>query len=318
MILVTGATGFLGSELVRQLASHNKPIRAIKRSTSVVPEIIKQQKNIDWIDADVLDYFSLQEAFDHVSQVYHCAAVVSFSPSDKKRMLQTNVQGTANVVNLCLDKNVQKLVHVSSIAALGDGKLNQPITENDHWEFTSKQSSYAISKYESEMEVFRAVAEGLNAIVVNPSIILGENASKSGSGILFEAVKNGLSYYPGGTCGLVAVEDVVESMIALMNGDFSAERYIISAETWLYRDLFTEIAFQLRVNPPNKELKPWMLQATLLANFITNLITKNSNGLTKDMARILVKKRDYVNSKIKKTIGIEFKSVKQVIAEVCD
>lgn len=317
MILVTGATGFLGSELVRQLASHNKPIRAIKRSTSVVPEIVKQQKNIDWIDADVLDYFSLKEAFENVSQVYHCAAVVSYSPSDKKRMLQTNVQGTTHVVNLCLDKKVQKLVHVSSIAALGDGKFNQPITEKDHWEFTNSQSSYAISKYESEMEVFRAIAEGLNAIIVNPSIILGKSAGKNGSGALFETVKKGLSHYPSGTCGLVAVEDVVESMIALMNGNFSGERYIINAETWFYRDLFTEIAHQLHVNPPSKELKPWMIQVVLIANFMTSLIKKYSNGLTKDVARTIVKKRNYVNSKITKAIGIEFKSIKETIASVC-
>lgn len=318
MILVTGATGFLGSELVRKLASQNTPIRAIKRSTSIVPEILKQQKNIDWIDADILDYLSLQEAFENVSQVYHCAAMVSYNTADKKQMLQTNVQGTANVVNICLDRQVQKLIHVSSIAALGDGKINQAISETTHWEFTNKQSNYAISKYESELEVFRAIAEGLNAVIVNPSIILGKSTGKSDSTALFEIVKKGLDYYPNGTCGLVAVDDVVECMITLMDSNFSAERYIINAETWLYRDLFTEIARQLRVNPPSKQIHPWMLQATLAANFIKGLIKKNSNGLTKDIARTIVKKRDYKNSKIKKAIGIEFKCIKQTIIEVCN
>lgn len=304
MILVTGATGFLGSELVRQLISHHEPIRAIKRSTSLVPDILKNQKKIHWMDADVLDYFSLEEAFEHVEQVYHCAAMISKEPSDKKKMLQTNVQGTANVVNLCLQKNIKKLVHVSSIAALGDGKLNQFITEKDSWDLTGKRTNYAISKYESEMEVFRAIAEGLNAVIVNPSIILGKNAETCGSGGLFKMVQKGQWYYPQGACGFVAVEDVAQSMIALMNSDFSAERYIVSAENWFYRDLFAEIAHRLCVNPPRKKLRSWMAWASLL--------------LTKEMTPSMFKKRVYLNSKIQSAISFEFRPIKQVIAEICD
>lgn len=316
MILVTGATGFLGSALVRQLATQNKPIRAIKRPNSRIPAQLKHL-NIQWFDGDLLDYFSLQEAFEGVSHVYHCAAMISFNPADKQPMWNINVQGTAHVVNLCLAHQVKKLVHVSSVASLGVAKLGQYINEESHWESAQKQTNYAISKYESEMEVFRAIAEGLNAVVVNPSVILGKQAGKRGSGAFFEMIKRGLDYYPSGCCGLVDVDDVVRSMIALMEGDFSAERYILSAENWPFKDFFSEIATQLQLSPPRKELKPWMISVARLVNFVKHLLKKTPITLSADVARNMVRKSNYVNAKIKAAIQIEFKPIKQSIAEVC-
>lgn len=316
MILVTGATGFLGSALVSQLAAQGRPIRAIKRPTSRIPAQLKHQ-DIQWFDADLLDYFSLKEAFQGIGQVYHCAAMISFNPADKQCMWDINVQGTAHVVNLCLAHQIEKLVHVSSVASLGGGKLGQYINEESHWESAQKQTTYAISKHESEMEVFRAIAEGLNAVVVNPSIILGKQAGKKGSGAFFEMIKRGLSYYPSGSCGLVDLDDVVRSMIALMEGDFSAERYILSAENWPFKDFFSEIATQLQLSPPHKELKPWMILVARLASFIKHLLKKTPITLSADVARNMVRKSNYVNAKIKTAIKIEFKPIKQSIAEVC-
>ncbi len=317
MILITGATGFLGSELVHQLIGQRKSVRAIKRQDSIIPEILRNKQNIDWQTADALDYFSLREAFQDVTEVYHCAAFISFNPSDKKKMLKINVEGTTNVVNLCLEHSIRKLVHISSVAAVGDGKAGQLITEKDHWEFNTHQSGYSISKYESEMEVFRAIAEGLNAVVVNPSIIIGKNAGKEGSGQIFETVHKGLKYYPGGSCGLVDVEDVAKIMIALMESDITAERFLINAENWTYRDLFTEIAHQFHLKPPSIALKPWMLQLAYYGSKLASSITGNSYGLTKDTVRSAFKNQNYSNDKIQKAIGIEFKPVKKTITEVC-
>src|SRR6476660_120919 len=176
MVLVTGATGFLGSELVSQLLLKGEKVRAIKRSSSIIPVILKNEKNIEWVDADLLDYFSLDEALAGIKKVYHCAALVSFAQKDKKQMLKVNVEGTSNLLNASVAHNVDKFLHVSSVAAVGDSKHNDLITEKNHWEFGAGQSSYAVSKYESEMEVFRAAAEGLNTVIINPSIIIGRNA----------------------------------------------------------------------------------------------------------------------------------------------
>lgn len=200
MILVTGATGFVGSELVRQLVAMGKSVKALKRESSVIPDFLNHQ-NIIWVNGDVLDYFCLEDAFEDVEYVYHCAAHISFNRADKKQMMRINAEGTAHVVDLCLLNNIKKLVYVSSVAAVGDAKRNAETTEKNHWEFNGSQSAYSISKYAAEMEVFRAIAEGLSAVIVNPSVIIGKTAGNRGSGALFKLVKNGLSYYPSGTIG---------------------------------------------------------------------------------------------------------------------
>lgn len=317
MILVTGATGFLGSELVRQLLHKGEKVRAIKRDTSRIPRILKDEGNIEWFTADILDYFALKEAMEGISRVYHCAAFISFDPADRKKMLRVNIQGTVNLLNISLENNIGRFLHVSSVAAIGNSKKGRPITENDHWEFSPEQSAYSISKYESEMEVFRAVAEGLNALIVNPSIIIGKNAGKEGSGQLFETIQKGLRYYPGGSFGYVDVEDVAKAMISLMNTEISEERFIINAENWSYRDLFSEIALGFDKSPPSIALKRWMLQCAFLGSSIISIFTGKNFGLTKDIISSAFKKKNFSNDKIRKTLNLEFKPVKDSITEIC-
>lgn len=317
MILVTGATGFLGSELVRQLLLQGKPVRALKRQTSVIPEILSQNSLIDWRDGDVLDHFALKEAMEGVTDVYHCAAMISFRKADKKMMLKVNVEGTANLVNICIENKVRKLVHVSSISAVGQNKNGDPSNETDHWLFSKNQSNYAVSKYESEMEVFRGIAEGLDAVIVNPSIIIGKNAGKEGSGQLFETVKKGLRFYPGGRCGLVDVEDVARTMIQLMESNFKTERFIINSENISYRDLFTAIAKAYGLIPPSFKLSPWMLRSGYLASSIAKLITGNDYGITKEIVNSAFNTTKYSNKKITEALNIRFKPVQNSILEIC-
>lgn len=314
MILVTGATGFLGSELVKQLLLKGEKVRAMKRSSSLIPEILRNESGIEWVDADLLDYYSLDEAVSGVRKVYHCAALVSFSSKDRKQMMKVNVEGTVNLLNACVAHNIEKFLHVSSVSAVGNSKKDELITEKDHWEFGEGQSPYSVSKYESEMEVFRACAEGLNAVIVNPGIILGKHA---GTGQIFETLKNGLSYYPSGSFGYVDVEDLVTIMIALMESDSSDERYIITAENWTYRDLFNEIAAQFGNKPPRIPLKPWMLEFARLGGSIASIFTGKNYGLTKDTVRAAFKKQNYSNEKVKKALNLNFKPVKESIAEIC-
>lgn len=317
MVLVTGATGFLGSELIIQLLQKGNKVRALKRDSSVVPVILKNESSIEWFNADILDYFSLEEALDGIDKVYHCAAFISFNPLDNEKMLQVNVEGTSNLLNACQEMNIGKFLHVSSVAAVGDGKNDEQITEMNHWEFGSGQSGYSVSKYKSEMEVFRAGAEGLNIIIVNPSIIIGKNAGAQGSGQLFETIRKGINYYPGGSAGYVDVADVARIMILLMESDISGERFILNAENWSYRNFFTELAMQFGKRPPQIALKPWMLKLASVGLGFMALLTGKKNSLTKDTIQSAFKKQNYSNDKIKKALNLEFRSVKDSISEIC-
>ncbi len=317
MILVTGATGFLGSELISQLLLRGEKIRAIKRDTSRIPQILTDKTDIEWFNADILDYFALSEAMEGVSHVYHCAAMISFHPRDKKEMLKVNVEGTSNLLNICMEKNIRRFLHVSSIAALGESKKGKLITEKNHWEFGSGQSTYSISKYKSEMEVFRAAAEGLNAVIVNPSIIIGKNAGKGGSGQLFEAIRNGLNYFPGGSSGYVDVADVAKTMILLMESNFSDERFIINSENLTYKEFFSSIAQKFGKEPPAISLKPWMMYTAWLLSRLITFLTGKRFGLSSETVRSAFEKHSYSNEKIKKALNFNFKSVDESISEIC-
>ena len=319
MILVTGATGFLGSELCKQLILSGKnSIRCTKRKTSVIPKILLPFANqIIWVDADVLEIDALNEALENVTQVYHCAALVSFDPSLKKELIQNNVEGTANLVNLCTEKGI-RLVHVSSIAAVGEGKLGELINENHHLEESPKDNAYAMSKYESEMEVWRGIAEGLDAVIVNPSLIIGKNAGAAGTGQIFETVRKGLKFYTSGSCGLVDVEDVAKTMILLMESKISNERFIINAENWNYKNLFEEIARCFGVKPPSVEAKPWMLELTWRASALGTFFTGKKMGVDKISAQSASRIQDYDNHKVKEALGFEFKPLKESIKEICE
>jgi dihydroflavonol-4-reductase len=319
MILVTGATGFLGSEVCRQLFLAGKnSIRCIKRTTSVIPEmLLPYQSQIDWVEADLLEIDALNEALQSVKQVYHCAALVSFDPSLKKKLIQNNVQGTANLVNLCVEKGI-RLLHVSSIAAIGEGKPGELINENHHLEETPKDNAYAMSKYESEMEVWRGIAEGLDAVIVNPSLIIGKNAGIEGTGQIFETVRKGLKFYTSGSCGLVDVEDVAKTMIGLMESKISSQRFIINAENWRYKTLFEEIASCFGIKPPNVEAKPWMLEMAWRASALGTVFTGKKMGVDKISAQSASRIQDYDNHKVKEALGFEFKPLKESIKKICE
>jgi len=316
MILVTGATGFLGSELISQLIPQGKKLRALKRDNSVIPTLLKDNPLIDWVVADINDVATLEDVFEDITQVYHCAALVSFNPKDKTELLKVNIEGTSNIVNLCTAYHA-RLIHVSSVAALGEPKKGKQITENDYWEYDAKAHSYAISKYEGEMEVWRGIAEGLDAVIVNPSVIIGANAGFKGSGAIFKLVKDGLSFYTKGATGIVDVEDVAKSMIALMDSEVTGERFTISSENYHYEQFFAEIAKGFGIAAPAKEAKPWMLgiawRAAKLASFFTGKVA----SLTSDAAKSSLNASYYNNDKIINTIDIKFKPLQQSIQETC-
>jgi nucleoside-diphosphate-sugar epimerase len=318
MILITGATGFLGAELAKLLVSTGAHIRCTKRESSKIPALLQPFHNqIQWVDADMLNIFALEEALGGVTQVYHCAAWVSLKQADKEPMISANVTGTANLVNLCAALGI-RMIHVSSIAAIGIAKPGELITEEHHLEESADNDGYAISKLESEMEVWRGIAEGLDAAIVNPSLILGASAGKTGTGALFETVRKGLKFYTGGSGGFVDVEDVAKCMVAIMNSDITAERYIISAENYTYKDMTTEIARGFGIKPPAKLAKPWMMGLAWRGAAVIAALTGKSPSIDKTSALAASQVREFDNSKIKQAIGFEFKSVSKTILEVCE
>jgi len=318
MILVTGATGFLGAELARQLALQGNRIRCTKRGSSIIPPMLSPFKGqIEWVDADIMDFFALDDALMGVTHAYHCAAWVSLKQADKKKMIRTNVTGTANLVNLCLEKKI-RLVHVSSVAAVGLAKPGELITENHHLDLAAETDGYAISKLESEMEVWRGIAEGLDAVIVNPSIIIGADAGTKGSGELFETVRKGLKFYTSGSCGFVDVEDVAKAMITLMNSDIHAERFIVSAENRDYKQITAEIADAFGVKRPGSLATPFMLGLAWRAAGLISKLTGKPPSVDKVSALAASVTRNYDNSKIKQATGIEFKRISQTIKEVCE
>ncbi|MDB5136785.1 MAG: family NAD(P)-dependent oxidoreductase [Mucilaginibacter sp.] len=317
MILVTGATGFLGSEVAKQLALRGNHVRCTKRSTSKIPILLTQfSENIEWVEADLMDIFSLGEALDGVKQVYNCAAWVSLKQADKEAMINANITGTGNLVNLCLLNNI-RLVHVSSVAAIGQAKPGELTTEKHHLDQATEHDGYAISKLESEMEVWRGIAEGLDAVIVNPSIIIGANAGTEGSGALFETVRKGLKFYTSGSMGFVDVTDVAKSMIALMNSNIQAERFIISAENRNYKELTSEIANNFGIKPPAILAKPWMMEIVWRGAALAAFITRGAPAIDKVSAQAASNVKNFDNSKIKEATGIEFKPLSESIKEVC-
>jgi dihydroflavonol-4-reductase len=317
MILVTGATGFLGAELAKELILRGNSIRCTKRASSTIPKLLEPYAaKIEWVDADLMDAFTLEAALDGVTQAYNCAAFVSLKQADKAPMIRTNVRGTANLVDLCNEKGI-RMVHTSSVAAVGEAKPGELITENHHLDSSTETDGYAISKLESEMEVWRGVAEGLDAVIVNPTIIIGASAGTVGSGQIFETVRKGLKFYTRGTIGFVDVQDVAKCMIALMESDISGERYIINAENRAYKQLLEEIAGCMGAPVPATLAKPWMMELAWRGASLLGFLTGKAPALDKTSARAASVTREFDNSKIKKAIGFEFKPVSESIKEIC-
>ncbi|GEP95037.1 NAD-dependent epimerase/dehydratase family protein [Chitinophaga cymbidii] len=316
MILVTGGSGFLGSYLLRSLVRTGKPVRALYRRHIPV-QLAGIKDRVEWMQGDVLDIGAVEDAMQDVEQVYHCAAVVSFQPDKRAEMLRINVEGTANVVNLALENGVKKMVHVSSVAALGRARQAEDISEEAQWEDSKHNSYYAISKHLSEIEIWRGIAEGLNAVIVNPSIILGSGFWHDGSGMLLKNAWKEFPYYTEGINGFVDVEDVVDVMTALMESDIRGQRYILSAENWPYRQLFTVMAEALGKKPPHIATRPWMAELVWRLEKIKGMITGKRPLLTKETARTAQQKVYYNNSKILRALpDFRFKPLEQTVREI--
>lgn len=329
MILVTGGTGLVGSHLLFKLVSEGEKVRAIYRRAhklGLVKNVFGYFSDnadalfnaIEWIEADITDVPALALAYKDITSVYHCAALVSFEPDKYNILRKINIEGTANVVNLCLTNKVKKLCYVSSVAALGSPKSNENIIdETAQWNKELDHSVYAITKYGAEIEVWRGVQEGLNAVMVNPGIILGAGFwHGGGSGSLFKQVNKGMRYYTKGGSGFVDIWDVVNAMHLLMKSNITNEKYVLVSENLSFQTFFTMLANHLNVTPPKKEAKPWMLAVAWRLDWLNYKLFGKRRRLSKHMAQSALRDTKFSNAKIKNDFNFEFKPIKNSVSEV--
>lgn len=330
MILVTGATGLVGGHLLWHLLQENDKIIAIKRETSKLSPLRtifkfytdspdEYLERIEWRYADITDIDSLRKAAKGVTKIYHCAAVVSLSGGSDNNLMDTNVSGTNNIIDVSLENKIEKLCFVSSIAACGftdnDGTI---ITEESAWQTKGHQSDYALSKYNAEQAVWKAITEkGLNAVMVNPGVILGVSGTKSGSSLLFDQVRKGMLFYTLGGSGYVDVRDVVRVMAKLMESEISAERYILVSENNSNKDILSMMSKGFNKKPPLINMGKKRLWVVGFFAEIAGKIFRFSPILDRKFAASATNRSYYSSQKVIDTLNYKFIPISECINDVC-
>ncbi|MFN8287349.1 MAG: NAD-dependent epimerase/dehydratase family protein [Chitinophagales bacterium] len=321
MNFVTGATGLLGSHLVRLLLGKGEKVRALRRSTSSLQMLEDVKDRVEWVEGDILDISCLLDAFKDVHTVYHCAAVISFLPEEVEYMLKINVEGTANVMNAALSCGIKKMVYVSSTAALGLAKPGTVIDEKYSDPNINKAPWYYRSKQYGEREAWRANAEGLDVVVACPSAIIGTGSWNQEPGSLFRDIYKGLTFYTTATNGFIDVDDVSACLYFLAKGNFNGEKFILSAENLSFRDLMAMIADSLNVKRPALKANGFLMglawRAEVLRYGIGKLLgVKPARPIvTKESAWMGSTDFCYTNEKIKDAMGITFKPIQNSVKQ---
>ena len=320
MILVTGGTGFLGAYIIKNLVEKGIPVRALRRSAKL-PFYIQKEifARIEWVEGDVLDVVSLDEAMKNISGIIHSAAIVSFSKHNRREMYQVNVEGTANMVNLALENKIGRFIHISSIAALGRTTKAQTVTEEKKWEENSNNTHYAISKHHAEMHVWRGFAEGLQGAIINPSTILGYGDWHQSSCAIFKNAYKQFPWYTQGINGFVGVEDVAEAAVQLLESSIDQKRFIVNSENWPFKKLFDCIADNFGKKQPHKEATPFMGEIAWRMEHIKWMLTGKKALLTRETAKVAHSKTSFDNRALLQALpSFGFTPLETVIKKSCE
>lgn len=319
--LVTGATGLVGMHVMFDLLTKKESVKATFTKNSRLENVKKLFdfygkssffKKIEWVEMNVDDVIQVYDVVKDIDHVYHCAAIVSFIKKEQLKISSININGTANIVNACLENNIKKLGYVSSVAAIGR-KGDGIYSESNKWKDGKDNSFYAISKNKAENEVWRGIQEGLDAVIINPGIILGPSTWNRSSTTVFKKIYSGLSHYPTGSNGFVDVRDVSKSIVELMDSKISAERYIVVGENLSYKNVFQTVAKSLNVSPPLKIASKKLMNLAWRLELIKCFITRKNPQLTKETARTSSQNNHYNNEKIIKQIGFKFNTIVDAI-----
>ena len=319
-IFVTGGTGFLGAYIIRELVSNGYQVKALRRNKAL-PHFMDPTvfEKVDWVQGDLFDLPVLFEAMEGVDAVIHSAAKISFVSSERKEMFKTNIEGTANIVNAAIDNEIKKLVYVSSVAALGQPKKDGLIDEGNPWDEIKPHSNYASSKYHAEMEIWRAMGEGLNAVIVNPSTIIGYGDWNTGSCAIFKSIYDQFPWYTTGANGFVDVGDVARAVVLLLESNIRSERFLVSGENSSFRDLFNLIADGFSKKHPTIEATAFLGAIAWRFEKLKTIITGKQSVLTRETAHVAQSKVNFDHTKILSQFpGFEFTPLQETIRKSCD
>lgn len=330
MIFVTGGTGLVGSHVLLELVRAGKKVRALRRNHSnleQVKSIFRQEADraeelfneIEWAEGDILDVWSLDTLLRDVDIIYHCAGLVSFDNSLRDEVLRNNIDGTMNLVNAALKCDVRRFCHVSSIASLGKNREGTPVNENSAWMPASKNTAYAESKFYSELEVWRGMAEGLDAVIVNPSVIIGPGDWSKGSCKFFPRIYKGLRFYTTGITGFVDVRDVADAiMILTEDKNFEKaknQRFLLNAENLQYGVFLNMIAGALNRPGPTIKVSPLFVQAAGPLLVLFSFLTGSENDLTRETLMSSIEKQFYDGSGITGMFGFTYRPVIEAVKD---
>jgi nucleoside-diphosphate-sugar epimerase len=324
MDFVTGGTGLLGSHVLLALTERHRKIRAIYCDYERVKHIhqlfllidpIHGEQRwdlIEWVKGDILDIQSLQEHIEKKDDVYHCAGLVSFDPQRFHQVMKINREGTANVVNVCLEKGIRKMCHVSSTAAIG-GQPNTLTTEETHWKDDEGNSGYAYSKYAAEREVWRGIEEGLTAVIVNPSVLFGAGNWDESSMTMFRTVENGLPFYTSGQNAFVDARDVAEIMLRLMESEIESQRYLCIAENLPFKHILSQIAEGISKKSPHISTPKWLTGIAWRLSWFVSRLRGHSPTITRETAVSAYRTMSYSNEKVRKALSVNFRPMAETI-----
>lgn len=319
-VLVTGGTGFLGAYIIRELILAGTTVRAIKRASSVLPFFIEEKflQQVEWVEGDVLDLGSLEDALTGMDAIVHSAAIVSFHKKDRNAMYATNINGTANVMNLALEAGIQRFVHVSSVAALGRTTQGDLVSEEKKWTESKINTHYAYTKHKAEMEAWRAMAEGMDGVIVNPSTILGFGNWEQSSCAIFKNSYNQFPWYTTGVNGFVSVEDVAKAVVALLYHPVTMERFIINGDNWSFHQLLNAIATGFHKKPPHREATRFLSELAWRAEKFKSFFTGDKPLLSKEAAKVAQSKTYFNNSKLLQLLpDFHYTPLNQAIQDSC-
>ncbi len=318
-ILVTGGTGFLGAYIIKELVEKDYSVRAIRRNKKL-PFYISSEifDRVDWVDGDILDVVSLEEAMEGIDAIIHSAAIVSFSPKDRQKMFEVNVGGTANMINIALEKKISRFVHISSVAALGRTANGGTVNEEKKWEESKVNTHYGESKYKGELEVWRGISEGLSGVILNPSTFLGYGDWNTSSCAIFKNVYEEFKWFAPGINGFVDVQDVARASIALLESGINEQRFIINGDNWAFKKLQDTIAEHMGRRKPTKVTSPAMLNLAWRTEKLKSFFSGKRPLLTRDSAKVAVSKTYFENDKFLSALpDFSFTPLNDAITSAC-
>lgn len=327
MILITGASGLLGSQISLDLLKKGEKLKLFYHSSNSKEKLIKYfnhfqlsetiiTSQIIWFQGDTRSLHDVEEAMLDCDKVIHCAALVSFSKRKFNLLFQINREGTANCVNIALKLGIKRFIYISSTAAIGsDSEKNETIKrETNHWNGNEKVSSYSLSKYSAEKEVWRGIEEGLNAVILNPSVIFGAGYWNDSSLKILRTIKGGLKYYTSGANAFVDARDISEITTRMLDSDIEGERFLLTGTNIAFKDLFFIIADRLKVKRPSVLAGPFLTGLAWRMDSLRCFITRKEPTITKESAASSQSIQIYSSEKITTFFpDFEFRKIEDTI-----